>query len=529
MSYPFICCFDRTLTDLKAPTHPSDALASRVRVLRTGISGRLLIGLLVLTPGAAAQTPTCNWNGVSCYSSTSSTGVTPVQATAAGAFIDSIGVNAHLNYPSYANYSVVKNALLGLGLHHIRMGGTDSSTVTKIKDLAASGINSTFVIAPTDGVAPTSSYWTVSPNYTLSQFLKTVVGPGVIDAVEEENEFDLNYSNVKWHPSDTSYLSGNSSSPLYFVSYLEAFTRDTWQVIKSDPQLASIKVIGPSTVTAPLPPGALFGYVDVGNFHPYVGGGNTNSNPAPYGGVDKYYWQTSQPNASIDEWPIMFMWFQPLNSSATVPTPMAATEVGYPTGTSRNSLSQLTFAKYVPRIFAEDFRDGIVRSYLYELLDEGTDATNNEQNFGLLYNNLTPKPAYTALQSLIGVLADSGPTFRPAKLAYSILASPVGGYTRTQYVHDLLLQKSSGDFYLLLWHEVAGAKIVNSADQPLTSTAIDLAPPALPTTISLPSEVSQATLYSYNANFTFAATPLVITNHQITVPASDAISVIHLH
>jgi hypothetical protein len=488
----------------------------------------LLLAVLSLTGSLFAQN-TCNWGSVSCYSSTSSLGSTPLQATSANVFIDSIGVNVHLNYPSYSNYSVVKNALVNLGIRHIRMGGTDSATVGKIQDLAQSAIKSNFVISPTDGIVPNANYWSVSPNYTVPQFLKNIVGPGVIESVEECNEFDLNYGGVKWHPSDTTNLSGNSSSPLYFVSYLEAFTQDTWSAIKSDPLLASIKVIGPSTVTAPLPAGALFGYVDWGNFHPYVGGGNTSSNPGPYGGVQKYYWQTNQPNLSIDEWPIMFIWFQPLNSSSAVPTPMAATELGYQTGTSAFSVSQTTFAKYVPRIFAEDFRDGITRSFLYELVDEGTDQTNREQNFGLLYNNWTPKPAYTALQSLIGVLADTGPAFTPSKLNYSIAAAPVGAYTRTQYVHDLLLQKSNGDFYLLLWHEVASAAIVDASGNPLTSTDTDLAPPALPTTISLPAQISQATLYSYGAGFTYSATPLTITNHQVVVPASDAVSVIQLH
>jgi hypothetical protein len=73
--------------------------------------------------------------------------------------------------------------------------------------------------------------------------------------------------------------------------------------------------------------------------------------------------------------------------------------------------------------------------------------------------------------------------------------SAVGAYNRLQYVHDLLLQKSNGDFYLLLWHEISNAATSNGTQY--SSTAVDVYPDplALPVVFKLPLSVSSATLY----------------------------------
>ena len=46
----------------------------------------------------------------------------------------------------------------------------------------------------------------------------------------------------------------------------------------------------------------------------------------------------------------------------------------------------------------EHFRAGIPRTYAYELIDEKPDAalTDPEQHFGLLRNDFSEKPAFTA-------------------------------------------------------------------------------------------------------------------------------------
>jgi hypothetical protein len=110
-------------------------------------------------------------------------------------------------------------------------------------------------------------------------------------------------------------------------------------------------------------------------------------------------------------------------------------------------VSEVVNGKYIPRLLLEYFNRGASRSYLYELVDEGTPSSNRENSFGLVRNNGTPKPAFTALKNLLALLADPGPGFVPGRLSYTLS----GDLTA---VHTTLLQKRNGTFYLALWLEV---------------------------------------------------------------------------
>src|SRR5690606_35790567 len=68
-----------------------------------------------------------------------------------------------------------------------------------------------------------------------------------------------------------------------------------------------------------------------------------------------------------------------------------------------------------------------------------------ESNFGLLRNDLSPKPAFAALKNLIAICSDpGGGSAAPGALDYR-----VGG--DQENLRHLLLQKSDGSFYLALW------------------------------------------------------------------------------
>ena len=74
-------------------------------------------------------------------------------ASSADALVDSVGVNVHLNFnstPYYTNYPGVKNALIALGVRHLR----DSLADTRYQpyydehnELGALGIKSIFIIS----------------------------------------------------------------------------------------------------------------------------------------------------------------------------------------------------------------------------------------------------------------------------------------------------------------------------------------------------------------------------------------------
>lgn len=458
-----------------------------------------------------------------------------VRAVPADVFVDSIGIDTHWSFPAYvAHLERLESFVWASGIRHVRDGLIPNAA----SDLARHGVRETLVIDPAHGLVPTHAYWSAAPpkeTYAVDDYLKERVPPGLVDALEMPNELDVFHYLYKWHPSDSTTLSTSPSAPNYYAAYGEAVTKDSWRVMKSDPSLASIKIIGPAIGTqspSPYPPGSLYNYVDWGGFHPYPGRANTWTSPQPYDTIPRYYWNSFQPSVNVapDPYggtPLMFTWYQAAFTVDGHTKPMVATETGYSTAAGSNGgISALAHAKYIPRLYAEYFRSGIIRTFIYELYDEGTDPSNGEQNFGLIYNDLTPKPAYTALASLIHLLAEPGAAFSPGELEYSLDVQPNGPYTRTKYVHDLLLQKSNGDFYLLLWHEISNTSNTDLKGNPLSTVQRDISPPSLTTTITLGTGITSATLYSYDQAWKLGPSPLVISRNKITVPAEDKISVI---
>src|SRR5262249_37883627 len=124
------------------------------------------------------------------------------------------------------------------------------------------------------------------------------------------------------------------------------------------------------------------------------------------------------------------------------------TETGYHTAKTwtgnHPGVSEQAMGRYVLRLFLEFFTSGISRTYLYELIDEGTNTGEREQNFGLLRYDGSEKPAFTGLKNLIGLLSDPGAGFTPGKLGYALSGDTAG-------VRQLLLQRRDGRFYLVLW------------------------------------------------------------------------------
>ena len=453
---------------------------------------------------------------------------TPETARSADAFVDSTCVNTHWEFANSVygeNYNGVKQKLVELGIRHVRNGGSSASVIAKMKELAGLGIKTNYIIDPKVGVAPNSSYWTGGPSYYIKDFVKNKVGTNVIDAVEPFNEIDLFYKlhdGYYWHPNDTQKVNSDPNSPLYWVKYATSVTKDTFEALKSDPATANVKVIGPSLGTTydynNRPPlGDLSGYVDWGNFHPYAFGGNPFSNPFSYDTISQYYSYGNFPSINIDEWPFALeVGKLPYGSK-----PMAVTETGYYTTNTDKGISEKVQAKYVPRLFLEFFRKGIVRTCYYDFVDDGTDPNNPQDNFGLLRNNLTPKPAYTALKNLLSLLKDPGSSFTPGSLDFALSVTPPAEYNRTQYVHHLLLQKRDGTFYLVLWHEISNGDI--------SSTPVrEIAPPAMPTQLKLTTPIKNAVVYSLDDSGNMSSQAATISQNTISLNVTDKAVIIQL-
>ncbi len=452
----------------------------------------------------------------------------PVTAKRADSFIDSVCVNTHLGYdetPYAAQYNTVKQKLVELGVRHIRDGGTQSYVIDRLKDLAAVGIKTNYIMNPTVGTAPNSSYWVGGTYNQINDLIKNKIGTNVVDAVEIANEIDLNYNNYYWSKGDTAKLNDDPASPLYWVSYIRSLTKDTWNALKSDPATAGIKVIAPSlgrtyTYGNKSPLGDLSDVVDWGNVHSYPFGGNPFNNPFAYNTLAKYYYDGNFPSVNIDENPFIFdVYGEPFGTK-----PIAATETGYFTTNTDKGISETVHGKYMPRLFLEYFRKGIVRTCSYEFLDQWNNSDDSESNFGLLRNDLTPKPAYTALKNLLVRLKDpatNAKTFTPTALDYTLTVTPPAGYNRTQYVHSLLLQKAGGVFYLALWHEISNNDITVTPARVIT-------PPAMPTKLTLTTPIRFATLSTWDDAGNRKEASTAISDKTISVNVTDKVTILKL-
>ena len=84
------------------------------------------------------------------------------------------------------------------------------------------------------------------------------------------------------------------------------------------------------------------------------------------------------------------------------------TEWGYSTERVKSgepAMTEETQAVYILRRFLESEATGVEHTFIYDFKDDGADPYAHEQNFGLIHNDLSAKPAYFALQRLTSILA----------------------------------------------------------------------------------------------------------------------------
>ncbi|GAB4457747.1 MAG: hypothetical protein OHK0029_18050 [Armatimonadaceae bacterium] len=442
----------------------------------------------------------------------------PVPAQSADRFVDSIGVCTHWGYPDTPYgfaYEQVRQKLVESGIRHVRDGLMRPIEVERVKELGKLGIQTCVLGEPEVGTP-------VQIRDKVKAIHQEV--PGAIGAVEGPNEPDLFWVSNKKSYQGKSGANGAKEA----VEAAVLFHKDLYTAMKGDPATRDIPVIGIALGKAydpggnspnPLPAGSLTSFVDWGNFHPYFGG-NPFSLPFAYGTIEKYLWDGTHPSTNMDEYPYALNTYHP----PYAPKPMAATEAGCATDT--NGTSAVAHGKYIPRMFLEYFRKGIVRTYSYEFVDEFPDANNREARFGLLRRDLSPKPAYTALKNLIGLLSDpaqkTDKPFTPKALDFTLAVSPVGEWTRTQYVHSLLLQKRNGDYYLLLWHEVA------NEDKSVTPRR-QIQPPPMPATLTLNTPVSQdVEVYEWDEQGKMTSRSARLTAKRLSVNVPDRVLAIRL-
>jgi len=315
-----------------------------------------------------------------------------------------VGVNVHLHYndTSYGNFAAVERALRVLGARHVRDGLIDTTWTPyyeRLNELGRLGIKAILVTSPNESEAVLADY----PRRVAPSF----------EGYEAPNEYDQN------HGPD-------------WASTLNAFVAKLYKVVKSDPALAKFPVVGPSlTQPQSFPKTATCAeFFDYANVHNYPGG----RNPGTLGWGGNGY-------GSIE-------WNLDLARRAWPGKPIITTETGYQNNVGKtNGVPEEISAKYLPRLLFEQWMHGIRRTYVYELVDLGGRFEDNA--FGLLRSDFSPKAGYNAISSLLHLLSDPGPDFLVGDLDFGLS----GNLTN---VHHLLLEKRNGTYYLGIWIEQLG-------------------------------------------------------------------------
>ncbi len=357
------------------------------------------------------------------------------RAQRADAFVSSIGVVAHYNWPGdiYDNARAV-DLLRNLGVRYYRVGaaagpgnpyGNFQAPWLTYNYLARHGVHADLVWDDSDFSGDPSS-WNPTPDAIAS-------GVSGIASFEGPNEKNVSCTGDRaWARRQRAFMHS-----LRTYSRAHRSTRSIPILAPSLGNCAGIRRLYADSVEL----GDLSGSADVGNMHAYAG------------------WTVIPENGALAEARAGGLSYVAAERQIIPSGPLQITEAGY--GSDR--VSNATQAKYELRLLLNAWNHGISRTYIFALIDDPTDGPPFA-HFGIVDGTYTPKPAYFAIKNMIAVLADPSAPFEPRVLAYSLSGD-------TANVQTTLLQKHDGTFNLCAW-------VAEAAGGPAQSVLLKLTRPA---------------------------------------------------
>ncbi|HEY9771540.1 MAG TPA: hypothetical protein V6C71_24100 [Coleofasciculaceae cyanobacterium] len=350
-----------------------------------------------------------------------------IQAKPSDNFVESLGINTKFGFcPGNLcdNYSKVKALLAELGIRYIRdipypeswRKRSDLYEDYGIRMLAETGriwggpLDSTKIPTQLDAI----KFW--------GKAISGIAGANEYDSsyfhsCKESEGCDPNWSEESWSQSYREY-----QQRLYALAKAEPELRDLPVVMGPMAELNSLEQVDDLSDSC-----------DKGNDHPYAGWGKPSQES---GAGEKSFRSIDEVVAKVQQvCPGKKLWI---------------TETGY----NQESITPQAQAKYLPRIYANYYLQGqIEKTFLFELLN----AIGTETSFGIINTDLQPTPAYYAIKNMISLLKEANwnqktqswqyPDFEPSSLELTFEGD-------NSDLKHLLLQKSNGTFYLLIWQEV---------------------------------------------------------------------------
>jgi hypothetical protein len=312
--------------------------------------------------------------------------------------VNSIGVNVHFSYvdTAYVRQAEVLARLRELGVRHVRDGMPYQIPAMRegLRAVSRQGIRGTLIGDPRLDPGPM-----VADSVAL-------MGDGIA-AFEGPNELDG---------------TGNPAWPAMLRDYMPALEG---AVRKEAP---GVPVIGPSLLDPASRISLPAGLPGVFNAHPYP--------------------QAGPPEPAIGDA------IRDLRASGR-DREAFLTESGYHNAlratTGQPPVSEEAAAVYLPRLLVTAYGAGVRRTFIYELLDEKPDPglLDPEQHFGLLRQDLSPKPAFQAVRTLIAALRASPGRRRSDEPSWSLRLLGEGDVER------LALARRDGSRVIALWRRVS--------------------------------------------------------------------------
>jgi len=319
------------------------------------------------------------------------------QAITSATFIQSLGLNTHIDLGgAYSNLQTVEAAISYLGLDNLRDSPASPNDLSTWQQVAqATGVQFDAYV----GQIPPSEM------PTEQGYIQQLAQEGILNSIEGADEEDdsnaaARGNNLQIAQQFQQGLYGLGQSlglPVINLSFGAGWT-------------AANNWIGDYASL-----GDLSGIADYANAHIYPAGA---------------------PDVTI----------QQLNADAHLAAgarQVIASEFGYDT----SAVDQTQIAKWLLDGALDGMKDGDVKTYFYALFDDVSG------NFGLMNPDGSPRPAGEAVHNLIALLQDSGSSFNPGALDYT-LANTIGGD------NSLLMAKSDGSYWLAIWNESDGGHTV---------------------------------------------------------------------
>lgn len=381
----------------------------------------------------------------------------------ADSFVDAVGADSMFSNPSepyVTKFAAIGPELVASRIRHLRDAGTGTKYDERMALLFSHGITHSLM-------APIGS--------SASAIRSIVVtGKGETDAIEGPNEYDIDHASLPG-----------------WIDTLKNYQNLLYKTVKADPAARGINVLGPPLADAAY-------YSKLGNIDTIEDAGSLHESSCDYN-PGTYH------SDGVSDWIAAGRVSSPQR-------PIWITEAGYTSDLTRPcSAPQDVVAKYDTRLIAQYLLDGGGRLYFFQLVDTPADVMFGGK--GLIDQYGRPKLQFTAISSLLNLLADPGAPTPLYRLTYAMNG-------QTTNVETMLLQRRDGSYQMLIWQEVPSWN---------HDTRVRIAVPTQTVHITFEGTPHFAHLWTYNAAETLTGHTLPITGRTVTVPVTDSISVLHFH